>query len=188
LYKLKKEDLDALKHKASSNKIDLIYFDESGFNLNPNLPYAWSKVATTLKIESKMSSKLNVLGFLNINNSKLFATTTYSRVDSDMVIATFNEFMKQTIRNCKKTIIVVDNASFHTSKKFKDMLPKWNKKGVEIFYLPPYSPELNPIEILWKFMKYHWIDFKAYKSTKNMRNYVENIIINYGKKYEINFK
>lgn len=131
-----------------------------------------------------MSKKLNVLGFLNIQKNSLFATTTYSRVDSDMVIATFNEFAKQIK---KKTIVVVDNATFHTSKKFKEMISIWKDIGLEVFYLPSYSPQLNPIEILWRFMKYHWIDFSAYKSIKNLRNYVHDVIINFGKKYEILF-
>jgi len=37
-----------------------------------------------------MSKKLNVLGFLNINNSKLFASTTYDRVDTEVVIEVFD--------------------------------------------------------------------------------------------------
>jgi len=56
--------------------LDLYYFDESGFNLTPNLPYAWSTVGKTLSIPAKRSRSLNVLGFLNINNSKLFASIT----------------------------------------------------------------------------------------------------------------
>jgi transposase len=54
-------------------------------------------------------------------------------------------------------------------------------------YLPPYSPQLNPIEQLWKFMKYYWIEFDAYKSAKHMRDYVEKVLIGYGTDYEINF-
>jgi len=68
------------------------------------------------------------------------------------------------------------------------MLETWEEKGLTVFYLPPYSPELNPIEILWKFMKYYWIELDAYKSTTNMKKYVEKVIRNYGIDYEINFK
>ena len=82
---------------------------------------------------------------------------------------------------------VVDNASIHTSKKFQDMIPIWEAKKLTIFYLPPYSPQLNPIEMVWKFMKYYWIELDAYKSTKNMENYVEKVIKGYGTDYEINF-
>jgi len=131
-----------------------------------------------------MSKKLNVLGFLNINNSKLFASTTYDSVDAEVVIEVFNLFAEQLT---KDTIVVIDNAPTHTSKKFKEQMKIWEEKGLKIFFLPPYSPQLNPIEQLWKFMKYYWIELDAYKSTKNMENYVEKVIKGYGTDYEINF-
>ncbi len=184
MYKNKKQELEALEVKALAGDIDVCYFDESGFNLTPNLPYAWSTVGTTISVPAKMSKNLNVLGFLNINNQELFASCTYDTVDTDVVIEHFNLFV-QEIK--KETIAVIDNASIHTSKKFKAMLEIWESQGLKIFYLPPYSPQLNPIEILWKFMKYYWIEFDAYKSAKHMQDYVEKIIIGYGKSYEINF-
>ena len=121
---------------------------------------------------------------MDINNSKLFASTTYDKVDTDVVIAVFNLFVEQIT---KDTIVVVDNAPTHTSKKFKEQMNIWKEKGLLIFFLPPYSPQLNPIEQLWKFMKYYWIEFDAYKSVEKMKNYVEKVITSYGKEYEINF-
>ncbi len=165
--------------------LDLYYFDESGFNLTPNLPYAWSTIGKTLSIPAKRSKNLNVLGFLDINNSKLFSSTTYYRVDTDIVIEVFNQFVKQIKKN---TVVVLDNASIHTSKKFKAKIDEWKQKGLTLFYLPPYSPELNPIEMLWKFMKYYWIEFDAYASTANMKNYVEKVIAGYGDEFEICFE
>jgi len=164
--------------------MDICYFDESGFSLTPNLPYAWSPINTTLSIPSKMSKNLNVLGFLNINNSKLFASTTYDRVDTDVVVEVFNLFADQLE---KDTIVVLDNAAIHRSKKFKAKIADWENKGLRLFYLPPYSPQLNPIEQLWKFMKYYWMELDAYKSVENMKNYVEKVIIGYGTNYEIKF-
>ena len=131
-----------------------------------------------------MSKKLNVLGFLNINNSKLFASTTYDSVDAEVVIEVFNLFAEQLT---KDTIVVIDNAPTHTSKKFKEQMKIWEEKGLKIFFLPPYSPQLNPIEQLWKFMKYYWIELDAYKSSEKMKNYVEKVIIGYGNEYEIIF-
>lgn len=49
----------------------------------------------------------------------------------------------------------------HTSKTFQENIPLWKKKEVDIFYLPKYSPELNIIEILWRFIKYEWIELDA---------------------------
>ena len=178
------EELEELEAKALTGVIDVEYFDESGFNLNPNLPYAWSAIGETLSIPSKMSKSLNVLGFFNKIKSTLFASTTSDKVDSEVVIGHFNLFVKDIT---KPTVAVVDNASIHTSKKFQDMLPVWEKKGLTVFYLPPYSPQLNPIEMVWKFMKYYWIELDAYKSAENMKKYVEKVIIGYGIDYEIKF-
>ncbi|WP_367234427.1 transposase, partial [Sulfurimonas sp.] len=102
--------------------MDVEYFDKSGFNLNPNLPYAWNKIGETLSIPSKRSGNLNVLGSLNKNKSILFASTTNQRVDTEVVIAYFHIFAEEIT---KPTVAVVDNASIHTSKKFKDTLPIW---------------------------------------------------------------
>ena len=137
-----------------------------------------------MSIPAKMSSNLNVLGFFNKNRSTLFASTTNDKVDSEVVIGHFNLFVNEI---SKPTVAVIDNASIHTSKKFRDMLPIWEEKGLRVFYLPPYSPQLNPIEMVWKFMKYYWIEFDAYKSAENMKNYVEKVIQEFGINYEIKF-
>ena len=74
------------------------------------------------------------------------------------------------------TVVVMDNASIHTSEAFQEEILKWEKQGLSIFYLPEYSPELNLIEILWRFMKYEWIEFWAYTSFAHLVQYVEEVI------------
>jgi transposase len=81
----------------------------------------------------------------------------------------------------------MDKASFHTSKKIQDKINEWNRKNLQIFWLPSYSPQLNLIEILWRFMKYEWIEIDAYSSWQNLVNYVEKIIREFGQEYKINF-
>ena len=61
-------------------------------------------------------------------------------------------------------------------------------QGLTLLYLPPYSPQLNIIEILWRFMKYIWIDYKAYLSFENLKEYIETIFKKYGNEFVINFK
>ena len=86
--------------------------------------------------------------------------------------------------------MILDNASYHKSKKFKANLSKWSNRGLTLLYLPPYSPQLNTIEILWKFMKYYWIEYTAYLSYDNLLEYIKKVFANYGTKegqYFINF-
>ena len=76
---------------------------------------------------------------------ELEAYTIEGPVDSAVVIHFFNEFCN-TIEG--PTVVVVDNASIHRSEAFQEELTKWEQEGLWVFYLPEYSPELNPIEIL----------------------------------------
>ena len=56
-----------------------------------------------------------------------------------------------------------------------------------MFELPSYSPELNLIEILWRFIKYTWLDVSAYKSWFSLVTQVESILSGFGQEYVINF-
>jgi hypothetical protein len=73
------------------------------------------------------------------------------------------------------------------SEAFQEAIPQWEKQGLWIFYLPEYSPELNLIEILWRFMKYEWIEFWTYANFARLVQYVEGAIKDFGSKYKINF-
>ena len=101
------------------------------------------------------------------------------------MIEVFDDFTNNITKPC---VVVLDNASYHKSKKFKANIYKWSNKGLTLLYLPPYSPQLNIIEILWRFMKYVWIDYKAYLNFDNMETYIKTIFAKYGQDFMINFK
>lgn len=185
VYHAKFQELEELKRQAEQGDIDLRYFDESGFCLVPYVPYAWQEQGKTIEIETSKSKRLSVVGFLNTNN-ELDAYTFEGTITSEVVIACTDEFCK-TRESTHKTVVVIDNASIHTSEAVEEKIAQWEAKGLTLFYLPKYSPELNLIEVLWRFMKYEWIEFSAYLSWQHLVEYVENVIRNYGKKYKINF-
>ena len=169
---------------AQQGKIDHYYFDESGFSVSSNIPYGWSPIKETMTIKAFFAKRFNVLGFLS-KQKGLKAYFSNSSVTSDTVIEAFDDFSLQIT---KTTIVTIDNASFHTSKKFKaNNIPKWANRGLVIVYLPPYSPQLNIIEILWKHIKYHWMVMSAYEGYNAMREYVERMISEYGTKRSIDF-
>jgi transposase len=56
-----------------------------------------------------------------------------------------------------------------------------------IRYLPTYSPELNPIEIVWKFAKQYWLPISAYLSYENLVTSVEYVLKNIGSEFRIEF-
>lgn len=87
----------------------------------------------------------------------------------------------------KPTIVILDNASIHRSKLFKENIEKWEEMNLHLLYLPTYSPELNLIEILWKSMKYQWYKIQAFISLEALKKHVESILNSFGNKYDINF-
>jgi hypothetical protein len=113
---------------------------------------------------STHSRRLNVLGFLNKRND-LCPYVIEGKVDTSAIVECFEQFSKQVK---KRTYVFLENAPIHRSQEFIRHRAKWVKRGLIIQYLPPYSPELNLIEILWRFMKYHWIPFSAYMSFQSV--------------------
>ena len=75
----------------------------------------------------------------------------------------------------------------HTSNSIENKLLEWETKGIHIFWLPTDSPQLNLIEILWRFMKYEWIELNAYESLDKLATYIEKVLKGFGKEYIINF-
>ena len=182
-YEAKKEQLEELKRLEDAGEIDLYYMDEAGFCLIPCIPYGWQPIGETMEIESRHSPRLNVLGLMNRGNH-LEAYVSEQSITSDVVITCIDTFFPDPE---KRTVIVVDQASIHTSYAIEDKLEEWQERQIEIFVLPSYSPELNLIEILWRFMKYEWIEISAYRCWQSLVEYVEKVLKNFGEDYVINF-
>lgn len=178
-----KHEIDEYRKLAKTGEIDLVYFDESGFSLTPYVPYAWQPVNETIEVSSRKSTRINVLGFLQENNN-LEPYVFEGKVDAPVVIACFNNFAKKIT---KKTVVYIDNASAHTSNLFIENLKVWEENDLIVKYLPAYAPELNKIEILWRFIKYQWLPFDAYVGMKNLRLALDNILANFGRDYSITF-
>jgi transposase len=176
-------EIEELKEQHRSGKIDLRFFDESGFSLGSFVPYGYQPIGETIEIETTNRRRLNVLGFMNTDN-QLESFCFECTVDTRVVIRCFDEFSK-IIK--KKTVVILDNSSTHRSEEFEEMIPKWKKKGLFVKYLPEYSPELNLVEILWRFVKYEWLPLCAYLSFASLVNSVEHILKNFGSEFQIDF-
>jgi transposase len=183
IYKAKTEELTELKKRDRDGEIDLRYVDETGFCLEPYVPYAWQEKGEQILVNSQRSKRLNAFGILN-RRQELEVFLFEGTINSDVVIACIDRFSEQIKM---ETVLVVDNASIHTSSIFLEKQEEWKSKGLTIFFLPTYSPELNIIEILWRFIKYQWLEIDAYESWDSLVTAVENIFIKFGSEYIINF-
>ena len=79
-------------------------------------------------------------------------------------------------------VVVLDNAGLHTSKVVKAARPGLAKLGIYLYYLPPYSPELNEIEGVFRQVKYHEMPHRSFTSKADLRMGVEDGFKRYSKK------
>ncbi len=182
-FELKQQQIESLKELEESGYIDLYFGDESHFGLTPNVPYAWQTNGNQILLPAAKGKFLNVVGLMNRKNS-LFFEVLETTFNSEKLIDFVDRFVEQTT---KKTVVILDNSPIHKSKKFLLKIKEWEKKDLLIFFLPPYSPELNLIEILWKRIKYYWMPFDAYLCFQNLEERLFAVLNDFGTKYDIKF-
>lgn len=174
-----KRDIEALRRRQQRHEIEMFFFDERGFSLEPSIPYAYQFPGEEIEIPSSKSARLNVLGFLSPDmafHSFVFECS----INSDVVIACV-DYVSERIT--QETWVVVDNAPMHTSDAFEERLEQWEAKGLFVSRLPAYSPELNLIEILWRFITYFWLPVSAYASFDALVQAVEEILRKIGTEF-----
>lgn len=177
------QELEALKAWEDSGEIDLLFFDEMGLNLVPSVPYGWQDRGKRVEIPSTKSANVSTAGFLARDN-RLVSFVVEGAVTSELVVGMFEQLAGQL---AKKTVVVLDNASTHTCKQFAERIPAWREKGLLIQYLPPHSPELNYIELLWQKIKYEWLDLEAFLSQQHLLDHLHEVLKQVGTKYRITF-
>ena len=84
--------------------------------------------------------------------------------------------------------VIIDNARVHTAKVIQKRLKIWQQRGLFIFYLPPYSPQLNIIERLCKEIKQGWLRPCDYVDFDSLRYGVNRVFANIGSTLNLNFK
>lgn len=177
--------LSGLHQLEQRGELNVFYFDESGVSLTPVVPYAWQPINETLELPAFSHPRVNLLGFMNRAND-FYHTTVEGWVNSQTVIAAIDEFIER-LDSDLPTVVVLDNASIHTSAEVLAQRDRWLARGLILYYLPTYSPELNLIEILWRKLKYEWLPFSAYLSFSALKEAIAEVVDNIGKKYQITF-
>ena len=134
---------------------NIIYIDESGIDHNELKSRSWSPIGSPTSSEQ--------YGY-RYKRTTLLAGTRKNRENWDMEVlaqmrfegSTNTEIFNTWIAEClcselqEWNVVILDNASFHKSEKTKFLI---EERGARLLYLPPYSPDLNPIENYWALLK-----------------------------------
>lgn len=161
----------------NTGDVSLWAFDETGKRLESNNFYSWSPIGQPTVIERNGCHKgLNIIGATEVSKHFDFIYDEYSKEDGSIKAVHIAKFLKHLLlydRSLGRNITFIqwDNASIHKGPEVKQFL-KEHESDLFVLHQPSYSPELNPQEEMWHWMK----DFisKAY-AAKNVQE-LSNII------------
>ena len=185
IYNKKLDELIQFIRLEKTNFLKMYFVDESGFNETPCIPYGWQEKGVNLGIPTQKGKRCNVFGIMSSDN-ELYATMSEKSINAAFAISAIDAFA-DCPKRAPRAILVLDNAKIHHAETFKDKIPEWQAKGVEIFYLPTYSPHLNRIETLWRKCKYEWLLPQDYQSWNHLKDKINHIINNFGTEFTIKF-
>jgi transposase len=129
----------------------LLFEDEFSLSNTATLNYGWSAKGKQPIVDCKQRGRERNTTFGSYNYMTGQMTISFSTKGNAKTFKRHLKKVLQVYKNKSKIIIVVDNVRYHHSKYIKNWLSK-NQK-IELVYLSPYSPELNPIERAWWYMR-----------------------------------
>jgi hypothetical protein len=134
------------------------------------------------RVTAQRAQRMNVIGAV-LSSGRLMMTILWQSV---VGLWFFGFLMALIERVSKPWAVILDNASIHTAKKLKPFWDLLEEKGMRFYFLPPYSPEPNRVELLWHKMKYEWLPFKTF-TPDELEQATDGIGREFGKQYTLTF-
>ena len=159
---------DELKRQAFQEQLQtlsaaqIVYIDEAGIDNRDDYPYGYCEVGKRFYALKSGNRTERVSWIAALCQGKVFAPMTF-------VGSCNRNLFEMWLEQCllpqlqRGDIIVIDNASFHRSQTIDEIVAE---AGCELWYLPPYSPDLNKIEHWWfvlkNWMRQRWNEFNSF--------------------------
>jgi len=148
--------LAARSKKAAAAKAHLVLIDETGLFLNPLVKRSWAKIGQTpvIAADGGHRDKVSVIGAVSVSPTShrlgfYFATEPDGFFATDKVI----EFLKDLLKHLRGPVTVVwDRGNNHKGPLMREFLKTVTRLHLEM--LPPWAPELNPVEPVWSWLKH----------------------------------
>jgi len=140
---------------------------------NTKAGYAWIEKGKDKVIDSNTGrSRVNLNGAYDVSNGDVIVMPSKS-VNSDSTIELFDKMLETYDDINGDLYCISDNARYYKSYVIQDALKKERYKRIKMIFLPPYSPNLNPIERVWKFFKKEVMENKFYPTFKEFKEAIE---------------
>lgn len=126
----------------------MVYLDEVGFSMKGVVRRTWAKRGKTPVVRLPASwQKLSTIGAIT-SNGQFLQQTQAGAVKTAEVLSFLGHLLKHVPG---EVVLILDNAAIHRAKAVSTFVAATER--LTLIYLPPYSPELNPIEKVWAYVK-----------------------------------
>ncbi len=171
----------AIEARAKSEKARIYWADETGLRSDHTAGRSYSpKGQTPVIVLNGNRFGCNVISALNKSGNLVFSVFKGS-----FTVDVFLNFLKRLIRQCRqKVFLVVDGHPVHRAKTIREWLEA-NRDRIELFYLPGYSPDLNPDEFLNQDLKSNVFKAERPKNQAGLMQQVRAFLFSRQKQPEI---
>lgn len=149
--KWKQEDFPKIKALAKKEKATIFFLDEATIQSEYHSGKTWAPKGKTPVVKTTGARyRLNMISAISPKGDLRFKA-----INGRMTSTLFIDFLKRLVQNSEKPVfLIVDGHPVHKAKAVKKYVESTEGK-LSIFFLPPYSPDLNPDELVWSYLKYH---------------------------------
>ena len=125
--------------------------DEVHFQQHGSRTYMWvpPEVSDPVLLHHPTRKSVSYFGAVRLRDGKLFCDRAKGRFDAQTTWEFLRQLRLRSLRSGRRVIVIADNAKYHHAKLHADWRAQ-QEPNFSLNYLPPYSPELNPIERVWK--------------------------------------
>jgi transposase len=165
-----KKTYPKLKKRAKRFGAKIFFLDEAGFQSDPPLARTYGlRGKTPVVVTSGQRQSLNVISAVNARG-EFWAATYTGKLDAEAFVAFLKNFIDS---RTGKVFLVVDGHPAHKANVVKAYLKSLQGR-LELHFLPPYAPDLNPDEFVWSYMKNNGVSKKPLKQNESLRQRVES--------------
>lgn len=146
------EQFHALYARMCRGEMDLIYMDEAHFHQDMDLGYTWAvcgQVAWRKSLSPSLSARLNWYGAYDFTTGQALLWHE-GNCNGEHTVQFLQRIAAWKGQSDRQLVIIWDGASWHRSQLVQAAA---QQLGIELVQLPGYSPDLNPIERLWQWMR-----------------------------------
>jgi len=167
-----RNEFPAIKARAVAENAEIFFGDESAIRSDHHAGTTWAPSGETPVVRTTGKRyRLNMLSAISAKGGLNFMVCT-----GTVAAPQFCEFLDRLMHGRRRKIfLIVDGHSMHKAKAVQAHIARFEGR-LELFFLPPYSPELNPDELVWNHVKTHTVGKMICQTFEELQQNVESFL------------